>query len=153
MNNILQNYIETKIKKPLIAKIATDNNIDERELNTIYSKLIKIPLEKTVYALFKKEKILQYQKKMSGMEMTQKIKEEWDNLSEDEKISFERYKFEKIYNKVIPQPLPSRYDHFMKKKPKQLKNMVLSEMEDQKINIDISSWTVEELSKWLVDNT
>lgn len=153
MNNILQNYIESKIKKPLIAKIAMDNNIDEKELNTIYSKLIKIPLEKTAYALFKKEKILQYQKKMSGTEMTQKIKEEWDNLSENEKISFERYKFEKIYNKVIPQPLPSRYEHFMKKKPKLLKNMVLSEMEDQNINVDISSWTVEELSKWLVDNT
>jgi len=153
MNNILQNYIETKIKKPLIAKIAIDNNIDEKELNAIYSKLIKIPLEKTAYALFKKEKILQYQKKMSRTEMTQKIKEEWDNLSEDEKISFERHKFEKIYNKVIPQPLPSRYDNFMKKKPKLLKNMVLSEMEDQNINVDISNWTVEELSKWLVDNT
>jgi len=153
MNNILQNYIETKIKNPLIAKIAIDNNIDEKELNAIYSKLIKISLEKTAYASFKKEKILQYQNKVSRTEMTQKIKEDWDNLSEDEKILFERHKFEKIYNKVIPQPLPSRYDNFMKKNPKLLKNMVLSEMEDQNINIDINNWTVEELSKWLVDNT
>lgn len=145
--NDLKKKINNKIENELIKMVSEKYNINNGELLDIWDNLVSKVEIKTDYSYYKEYQI------MKGEKYNNDIRQSWIELPDDKRLLFKRKIFDRIYNKVCPVLMLSRYDYFDKKSEKKVKRLVLSVMEDNNVDIDTSEWSKHDFINYLCDNT
>ena len=124
-----------------IDNLSKEKDIDKIELMDLWDKTQNIKISKPSIS-YKNEK-----------KKNKNITKLWKELTPEEKEKWKRIDFEQKYNKICPKLSPSREVHFNKKPENYLKKLVLSTMEENKIDTDITQWTKKQLVDYLCNNT
>lgn len=124
-----------------INNLSKEKDIDKNELMDLWNRTQNIKISKPSIS-YKNEK-----------KKNKNITKLWKELTPEEKEKWKQIDFEQKYNKICPKLSPSREDHFNKKPENYLRKLVLSTMDENKIDTDITQWTKKQLVDYLCNNT